>query len=183
MEKLNNNEKELFSILKNEDHKTHQLEGQIIEQLKSKKLINSKSFVMKSIFFKTAASILILLSTFYLGRLSIKTAGESNDENLYALFLYENEEFTVKNPNTLVAEYKDWAIDLSRKGLLAYAEKLNENERSWIGSTTIENKQSKLTGYFVYSANNYEEAIQIAKSHPHTNYGGGIEVIAIDEVK
>ncbi|MEO1030974.1 MAG: hypothetical protein AAFX55_06200, partial [Bacteroidota bacterium] len=158
-------------------------EEEILAQLKKKRLINSESFIMKNNFIKIAASILILVSVFYAGKLSTKNSQENQQENLYAIFLYENDEFKVENPNELITEYTNWAIDLNKKGLLAYAEKLDVDNRNWFGSSTVKNVQSKLTGYFVYSANNYDAAKQIAESHPHTNYGGGIELIQIDKIK
>lgn len=180
MEELNKDEKRAFSVLKKEQHITTPLEEKIIKQLKKKALINTKSNFMKSNIFKIAASMLLFLSGFYAQQVITDNNTTSKEKNLYALFLYENDEFIVKNPNELVNEYTKWANHLDKDGYLAYAEKLNDSNRNWIGNVTSRNNQSKLTGYFVYSAKTYEEAKKIAETHPHTTYGGGIELIAID---
>lgn len=181
MEELNKEEEKAVLILKNETHLSISLESEVLKQLKKKRLINSKPLIMKNNIFKIAASVLILVGVFYVGRITSQTDNESHSDNLYALFLYENDEFHAENPKKLVAEYRNWAIDLNKKELLAYAEKLDDVNRNWIGSKTLKNQESKLTGYFVYSATSYEEAKQIAQSHPHTSYGGAVELIQIDK--
>lgn len=102
--------------------------------------------------------------------------------NKYALFLYENEEFTVEDGNTLVSEYSAWAENLGNQQKLLYAEKLNDDEEYWLGKPSVQNNNSKLTGYFVFYAPDSEEAQEIARTHPHTRYGGGLELRPIDRI-
>ncbi|MBK8505224.1 MAG: hypothetical protein IPL46_25310 [Saprospiraceae bacterium] len=102
--------------------------------------------------------------------------------NTYALFLYENDEFVANDPESLVAEYSNWAGQLAGEDKLAYAEKLNDDQDFWLGKPTVQNHTSKLTGYFVFYAPDFAEAKKIATTHPHTKYGGGLELRPIDKI-
>lgn len=161
------------------------LEDKITNALQQKGLITRKSATMKvqKIIWQVAASVALLVAGYFFGKQVAGPAGDtsSGQRQQYALFLYENEEFKVADGNTLVAEYTSWAQQLAEAGQLAYAEKLNDTD-TWLGSNSVQNHTSKLTGYFVFYAKDRAEAEQIARTHPHTSYGGGLELRAIDKI-
>lgn len=170
--------------LSQERFDSDQLENNIITALQEKGLITSKSPTMKvqNIILWIAGALALLIGGYLIGKQACATTTMPDDRRQYALFLYENETFQVTDVAALVEQYTQWAIDLGQKGQLAYAEKLSDN-RTWLGSSAVQNQTSTLTGYFVFYAKDLEEAQQIARTHPHVGYGGGIELRPIDRLE
>ena len=178
-------EQEALERLSGEQYYLENLKTRVQKQLLEQGLIiqsNLKFDKMKKTFIQLAASLLILLSGYFLGKLNNKSATNFSDMNTYALFLYENDEFVAEDPESLVNEYTNWAGELARDNKLAYAEKLNDEKDYWLGKTTVQNHTSKLTGYFVFYATDFAAAQKIARTHPHTRYGGGLELRPIDKI-
>ena len=184
MEELTPREIEAFKELSKESFSSLGFERELIGNLRQQNLIHQskKRTVMKKTIINIAASIALLLGGYYLGKLNFSKASTDSLKQEYALFLYENEEFKVGDTQTLVQEYKSWAVNLGKAEKLAYAEKLNDAEDYWFGKTSVRNRTSKLTGYFVFYADNFEEAKKIANTHPHVGYGGGLELRPIEKV-
>ena len=184
MEELTPDELNAMEALSREKFDISALEANIINQLTIKGLVEKpqKSITMKKIIFQIAASVALLISGYFVGSTQIDSTSVNNDKSMYALFLYENDEFTVTDEQTLVAEYMNWAIDLGKKEKLVYAEKLNDFEKHWLGRPSVQNQTSQLSGYFVFYATDLSEAKIIAATHPHTSYGGGLELRSIDKI-
>jgi len=180
--KLATQEEEAFNELKASIKTPFGLENRIIDELREKQLItnNNTTMVQKRNFIWIAATITALLCGFFIGQ-SVTFQEAQTKMNKYILLLYENENFHVKNEANLVGEYTQWAVNLSQKGNLDNAEKL-ANESTWLGNETTQNQQSRVTGYFVILADNYGDALAIAKTHPHAGYGGGIELRPIEKL-
>ena len=184
-EKWSKKEQEALDKLCRESFNLDDLKGRLEKQLVHQGLINQTSktsIKMKRSFIQVAASILILVSGYFLGKLTSKSTTNTSDMNTYALFLYENDEFVADDPGSLVNEYSNWAGQLAEQKKLAYAEKLNDMEDYWLGKSAVRNHTSKLTGYFVFYARDFETAKEIARTHPHTKYGGGLELRPIDKI-
>lgn len=185
MEELTPQEREAFSKLSTQTFNMENQKSKTMKNLTSRGLITPESKPAGiRLAYRIAASIALLAAGYLLGSTGLFTTTQSTPHmNKYALFLYENQEFTVTDGNRLVQEYTDWAAKLASQNKLAYAEKLNDNEKQWLGSATVENSTSKLTGYFVFYADNMGEARKIADTHPHTKYGGGLELRPIDDLR
>ena len=184
MEELTPQEIEAFKILSSKGVSSPEFERKLIEKLHHQNLIHQskKRTVMKKTIINIAASIALLFGGYYLGTHNFGKTSTNITKQEYALFLYENEEFVVEDTQTLVQEYKSWAVNLGKEEKLAYAEKLKDAEDYWLGKTSVRNNTSKLTGYFVFYADSFEEAQKIAKTHPHVGYGGGLELRPIEKV-
>jgi hypothetical protein len=184
MEELTPQEKEAMRQLSGEKYDASGLEDRIVRAMEQKGLIDNHSTAinMKRITWQIAAALILLVGGYFIGRQTSGHYTSENTMNQYALFLYENDEFTVADGNKLVSEYSAWAQNLGEAGKLAYAEKLNDSD-TWLGSETVQNRTSRLTGYFVFYAKDLAEAQEIARTHPHTSYGGGLELRPIDKIE
>jgi hypothetical protein len=184
-ERWSKKETEALEQLSGEVFGLENLQGRLEKQLEKRGLINQnpiKFNTMKRTFIQLVASLLILVSGYFFGKFSNQTSTNSSDMNTYALFLYENDEFVADDPESLVNEYSHWAEDLASDHKLAYAEKLNDEKDYWLGKASVQNQTSKLTGYFVFYAPDFAAAQKIAETHPHTKYGGGLELRPIDKI-
>jgi hypothetical protein len=105
----------------------------------------------------------------------------------FALLLERGEEATGVGPaeeSRQAKDYREWASRLSGSNHRVEGERLadigkelvsrNENEIPWsLGPDGVR-------GYFLVSARDLQEAVEIARSCPHLKYGGRIEVRPID---
>ncbi len=88
--------------------------------------------------------------------------------------------------HAIIHEYRQWALDREKEGRLVSAEKLADDTRVMTGRgeqltiATAANSERALGGYFLITAPSLEDAIEMAKSHPHLKYGGEVEVRPIE---
>lgn len=183
MDSLTPQEQEAFQQLSKEQFSDPALEQKIIAALQENALLKpSKNKAdMKKVILQLAAAIALLISGYFLGKMGSAPPNPVADANTYALFLYENEAFQASDIEKLVTEYTQWAETLGEQGKLVGAEKLADPV-DWLGGPDIQNQTSKLTGYFLFHAKDLTEAQQIAKTHPHTSYGGGLELRSIEVI-
>jgi hypothetical protein len=83
----------------------------------------------------------------------------------------------------LTAEYRAWAGALANEGILVAAEKLKHDNGRWVSDLAPPEDNPRtlaLMGYFLIQAENYEEAVSVARESPHIAYGGTIEVREIE---
>lgn len=78
-----------------------------------------------------------------------------------------------------VEEYRSWAIRLRQQGRLVGAEKLKDAAEV-LGPAAADG--TRISGYFVIRAASRQEALDLARSHPHLRYGGAIALREIDPV-
>lgn len=89
----------------------------------------------------------------------------------------------------IVREYGDWARARQAEGRLVGADKLSDVTRVMTqrdGVTAVAEavgKDRHLGGYFTITARDVDEAITIARTHPHLKYGGEVEVRPIEGVR
>ncbi|NER13625.1 hypothetical protein GWK08_09265 [Leptobacterium flavescens] len=186
MEELRPEELKAMEQLSRERFDTERLDKRIIEALHEEGLLTEKTKKMntKKYVLQIAASIALLIFGYFIGKYQTDTVpGQDSAMNKYALFLYENDEFAAEDIEKLVTEYRNWAIELGEQGKLEAAEKLDDFNDYWLGSNSVQNTTSKLTGYFIFYAKDFEEAKEIAKTHPHTIYGGGLDLRPIDKIE
>lgn len=100
------------------------------------------------------------------------------------LLLIRGQEPDLQRPAAeLVEEYGQWSGDLASQGRLVSAEKLADDNGAWVSAsprTLDEQLRAAVGGFFVVTAQSYEEAVALARGHPHVTYGGTIEVRAIE---
>ena len=84
----------------------------------------------------------------------------------------------------VVDAYRNWGRAWSEKGNLVSGEKLADREGFWLRpGEDIEARSAAggIGGFFLIRADDYEHALVIARSHPHLDLGGSIEVRRIEE--
>lgn len=110
------------------------------------------------------------------------------------LFLLRNPPGTFRydvSSERLRQEYADWAAKLEKKGQLLSGEELEENgrillpahENMPVTALPWSPEGEHVSGYFLIRANNYEEANQLARTLPHLEYGGVVEVRALADLQ
>ncbi|HMS15598.1 MAG TPA: YciI family protein [Planctomycetota bacterium] len=113
----------------------------------------------------------------------------------FMLLLLDNpSEFADLTPaqmQAVVQEYGAWAESMGKANKLLGGEKLQDEggkvlrkKGSQVAVTDGPFAESKevLGGYFLLSADNYAEAVELAKSCPHMKYGAATHIRQIDEV-
>jgi hypothetical protein len=94
----------------------------------------------------------------------------------------EHQDVTAAQMDSIVGEYRNWARRLENEQKLVGAEKLRDEAGRWLdpaGTLKLSEPDEHVSGYFVIRAQNYDDAVAIARSSPHLKYGGTIEVRAI----
>ena len=126
-----------------------------------------------------AASVALLLIGAWWGKNSAP-AVPMDPRPRFALFLVEDSSFqgtrTVGH-DALVEEYTAWAGTLARSGHLVLGEELEDRETRL--GRVAQGKPGSLemmTGLFILTAGDLDEAIRLARTSPHLRHGGGILV-------
>lgn len=109
----------------------------------------------------------------------------SMSENTFVLFLMEDSQYrsarTASEQQQRVQLYRDWAIDLRNRGIPVSGAKLRP-EISFVSPNSALHAGSGIAGYFLVDAENETEALRIARTCPHLQFGGKIELRRIDPV-
>lgn len=109
----------------------------------------------------------VVIAAFLAGRLSAPS-GTTLPTRQFALLLYGGGPAT----SDRVTEYGVWGREISRQGRAVDGERLSDE--SWvIGDSSA---SPRLRGFFIVEARDAEDAQALARSHPHTKYGGTIVV-------
>jgi hypothetical protein len=106
----------------------------------------------------------------------------AGDDGSYLLLVRGPEPDTGDPPEVIVGEYVAWANELADRGLLIGGNKLRDEPGRWISGATVPDTRtvSDVSGYFLISAANYEEAVATAEDSPHIKYGGTFEIREVD---
>jgi hypothetical protein len=89
----------------------------------------------------------------------------------------------------IIDEYRQWAIDRENEGRLVSAEKLASTTRVMtkaageISVTGDTGSDRVLGGYFLITAPSLDDALGMARTHPHLKYGGEVEVRPIEKTR
>ncbi len=100
-------------------------------------------------------------------------------------------DFTQKEMEGVIEEYRAWGQRLAAEGKLVATHKLTDEggrrlEKSGSGILVTDGPFAEakevLGGYFIVRAASYDEAVELAKGGPHLRYNGRIEVRKVDLV-
>jgi hypothetical protein len=128
-----------------------------------------------------AAGLALLAAGFAVGRASTPRPGEEPAQTRFALFLLRGAEALPENPVEeagRVAEYRSWARGLAGAGRFVSGEKL-EDRAEQIGApagAVASASEEEVRGFFIISAESFDDALAIARQCPHLRHGGRILV-------
>ncbi|MFW6084078.1 MAG: YciI family protein [Gemmatimonadota bacterium] len=178
------------------------LKRRVARSLRGRGMLASRTPAWFRVAGSAAAALLLVAGGFWLGALAggaggdadrvaqgpgdAAEAGAVHAEARYVLLLFEGDDFRPSaDEDALVAEYRDWATDLARRGALIAGERLDETgvllEGPGSDGVALQggaegSPLGRLGGYFVVSAADRAEALAIAGTCPHLRHGGRIVV-------
>jgi len=181
-------EKALLSSFHRKRKPPAQLENNVVKMLTERGMILPTRLRFATTVPRIAIGVAVLILGFLMGVWYTSPSVSETDSPLFVLLLYEFET-QPKAEAELVDEYRRWARRMAQAGHLLGGEKLRNDgrllQRSAAGlqiqKIRAADKQQALTGYFLIRANNYEQAEKVAGTCPHLNYGGAIELRAIEK--
>ena len=113
----------------------------------------------------------------------------------YMLLLHENPaafaDVSADEMKAIVAKYSSWGESLDSRGILLGNQKLKDEGGRHVAARGKEilvtdgpfaEAKEVLGGYFLVEAKSYDEAVEIAKTCPHLEYEGRIEVREVEEL-
>jgi hypothetical protein len=131
-----------------------------------------------------AAALALFAAGLAVGRRTVQSgaANAGDSASRYVLFLYDAPNEPAMSDAQMqerVSEYRDWAIDLRRRGATIRGEKLRRDRSERLGPAAP--GDAPLGGYFVIEAKDWESAMRVARSCPHLKHGGTIEVRQVEK--
>lgn len=182
-------EKKRLQIETPDDRVPSYLITKIIKKMKQENLIMEPRPLLTRSWTGLAASLLLGIGLFAIGYFTGKPNESKNAIAIAApkaakfILLVHNDDLAAQDPMQQVREYSAWLQDIKAKRF-ADGEHLHSN--GWILSGKeqggrIEERpefmgRQELGGYFTFEADNAEEALAIAKTCPHLNYKGTLEL-------
>lgn len=182
-------EKKRLQIDTPDDRVPSYLITKIIKKMKQENLIMEPRPLLTRSWTGLAASLLLGIGLFAIGYFTGKPNESKNAIAIAApkaakfILLVHNDDLPAQDPMQQVREYSAWLQDIKAKRF-ADGEHLHSN--GWILSGKeqggrIEERpefmgRQELGGYFTFEADNAEEALAIAKTCPHLNYKGTLEL-------
>lgn len=186
---LTPDEKKRLQIHIPDDRVPSHLITKIIKKMKQENLIVEPRPLLTRSWTGLAASLLIGIGLFAIGYFTGKPNEPKDSIALPApkaakfILLVHNDDLPAQDPMQQIREYSAWLQDIKAKRL-ADGEHLHGN--GWILSGKEQDRRieersefmgrQELGGYFTFEADNAEEAIAIAKTCPHLNYEGTLEL-------
>ncbi len=165
----------------------------IVHVLKAKRLIRmttkSQILTWPRLMGAAAAAALFLALGFGLGRWQKQPSSAPSGQALFVMFLYDTPQ-TSGDEDRAVLEYGRWARTVRESARRISGEKLKAGGRilrpapqgiEILEAASLEN-ETVLGGYFLIEAENYDDALKIAKDCPHLKNGGVIELRQIDQI-
>ena len=184
------------------------LEDRIVDALKRRGSIRAQGGLIRMAgrtVALAAAAAVVFIGGFVLGGRRAETAPPSLQpaaaqeeeaaagKNEYMLLMFSRasdaraeDEMPAEKMQAIIGEYRQWAMDREKEGRLVSAEKLASATRIMtesggdIAIASSSDSERVLGGYFLITAHSLEEAIDIARTHPHLKYGGEVEVRPIE---
>lgn len=156
------------------------VEGRVVAELRSRGLLRHGASWRRRLL-AAAAALALFAGGWVAGRGSADLSPPTPPAATYALFLLGGVE-SGPDEAERVEEYRGWAIGLARRGRLVAGEKLGT--AAWLlagttGGTTLRtapaaHRAAPLSGFFLLTADDPEEALAIARSCPHLRHGGEV---------
>jgi hypothetical protein len=187
-DELTAQERAVFASLATEAAPPPMLEQRTIEVLRYAGLIRVRRSFPLRLAYAVAASLVLFVCGTAVGAWWRGNAAAAQQPPGFMLVLRQSPEELARRPpeelKARVAEYRAWAIEKRREGLLLTGEKLTEDvrfvkldgERAVVSEQDAATKDSMIRGYFLIKASNYQQALAIAETCPHLKYGGTVEV-------
>ncbi len=166
------------------------LEDTIVDRLELENMFNKqpKEITMNHWIYTAVASIAFFVIGYYVAPSVSNDNKEANNQETmtsqqtkYAILLFEDESFR-GDDQELVSEYSAWGSDWGQKGKVVGGEKLSYVSKWYGDKFDASLSPGTLSGFFIIQAEDYEEALAITETHPHTNYGGRIELREIEKL-
>ena len=183
-------ERELRSLAR-ERRPPRDLEGTVVAGLRREELLGSRRLASRP-WMRAAASVAFLAIGFAIGAWWMRSPAlhlQAQHERRFLLLLHESALSQARAPErqaALIEEYKSWAAQGVKSGFLLEGEKLKEEGRLLPETTgagaRADGSPGPIGGYFVIRADDYEQALRLARTCPHLRNGGRIEVREIDPV-
>ncbi len=171
-----------------------ELEERVVRTLQAEGLLSSqpagKTRRALTIAAGVAASVLLFLAGLITGS-SRQPGTPAVRQPTYALLLRSAPQGDLlPAEQQLVAEYKQWALEVRKSGTNIRGEKLADFslllEPQQPGELSLEEPAEQpagpVVGFFLIDTPDLDQAVQIARSCPHLKYGGTIELRRIDPV-
>jgi hypothetical protein len=111
----------------------------------------------------------------------------------YMLILHESTtgfaDMSAEDIENVIAEYMAWSQSVAEKGKMVGGNKLRDEGGRMLtasGGTLrvtdgpFAEAKEVIGGYFIISADDYDDAVETARSCPHLTYGGRIELRQIE---
>jgi hypothetical protein len=172
-------------------HPPATLEGRVVRELYRHKLITAAS---RKPWLRPLLAAAVCLMFIVSGMLYEKINDSGNvkrsnivsmSETTYVLFLMQGPAYqpAADPPQRLkrIEEYRNWAISLRNRDIRVSGTKLRD-ERQILGNGPGVIPDDGISGYFLVDARDPQEALEIARNHPHLKYGGRIELRRVDPV-
>ena len=194
---LNPDEKKILRSHAHMDKVPHSLINQITTKMKNENLIQTPpAFISKSIpgyLSLLLLSIGLLTAGYFAGKSTVPGSNSDISNNgltmnkpiksQFILFVH-NDDIPPADPMQQVKEYSTWLGKIKGERI-AGGEHLQD--KGWILTTSTEKivdakvqesfaGRTEIGGYFSFEASNQEEAVAIAKTCPHLNYKGTLEL-------
>ncbi len=173
---LSEKELEAYEKLKESIQAPENLKENILNKLEKRNLIQSSK--ISTIMYQTAAVAAALLIGFFAGIYNTdksQTPMIKNDQNEYLLILYNDGFSSNKGETELTKEYTVWMEGLKETGNYLSANRLSDESRL-LGQHLSDSEKLDVGGYYLITASDLDQAVQIAETHPQIKYNGGIEV-------
>jgi hypothetical protein len=162
------------------------VEERVVAELRARGLLEPRRAWRRLL--AAAAAVVLFAGGWLAGRSASDPAPAPPPAATYALFLLGGVE-EAANEAELVEEYRAWAVGLARAGELAAGEKLGR--AAWLldgaaGETVLRtaaeaHRAAPLSGFFLLTTGDPEEALTIARSCPHLRHGGEVLLRPIEQ--
>ncbi len=191
---LSREEQEAFSTLSRELQPPAALEDRVVSALRDQGLISSA----RTIWWRTmprlaAAAVLILAVGFAAGRVTVSPPPPESRLPRFMLLLYDTPEREVaRTPEAeraLAEEYGAWAGEIARDGhflagdpIHGEGRMLRQIDRRIETFPAADEGAEIVVGYFMIQAEDYDQAVEVARDCPHLKYQGGVLVRRVGEI-
>lgn len=100
--------------------------------------------------------------------------------------------FSAADMQQIIEDYRSWAMRMAKEGRLSGKNKLRDDGGKVVagepGRTRVVDgpyaeAKEVVGGYFIVKADDYAQAVELAKSCPHLKYGPKIDVREIEQFK
>lgn len=194
---LNPDEKKILRSNAHMDKVPHSLINQITTKMKNENLIQTPpAFISRSIpgyLSLLVLSIGLVTAGYFAGKSASPRSNTNSSNNVVAMnksnksqfiLFVHNDDTPPADPMQQVKEYSAW---LKKIQATRIADGEHLQDKGWILTTATDkivqakvqesfNGRNEVGGYFSFEAANQEDAVAIAKTCPHLNYNGTLEL-------